>query len=157
MLSVLIGIVHRSCSADEISGGVALSGIDGLRQSWTCAVDTLRVGEARQLATDRGCYSYYDNRLAVLLSGLPENWQSAEFLVPLRRLLATERDAPVLLHTLNVWYQEGASSTRAAKALGIHRNTFDHRLKKINEATALDLSAVDDFVMMYIALQRSTK
>ncbi|CAD6560321.1 sugar diacid recognition domain-containing protein [Paraburkholderia sabiae] len=137
--------------------GVALPNIDGLRQSWTCAINTLQAGEAqRSNGAGEHCFSYYDHRLAVLFSTLPDNWALAELLLPLRRLLDTERDAPLLQHTLNVWYEHEAHPTRTAKALGIHRNTLDYRLKKINDATGLNLSTFEDSVMMYIALRRMT-
>lgn len=134
--------------------GIALPGYEGLRQSWTSAVETLRIGMARARAPDEYYFSYYDHRLAVLLCGLTETWRAAEFSRPLELLLATERDGPLLLHTLKVWFEQGAQPKLTAEALGIHRNTLDYRLKKIKEATGLDLSRVDDFVMVYIALQR---
>ncbi|AQH01516.1 hypothetical protein A9R05_22140 [Burkholderia sp. KK1] len=138
--------------------GIALPDVDGLRQSWMCAVNTLQLGEGRRdSGFDECCFSYYEHRLAVLLSTMPENWQLAELLLPLRRLLDTERDAPLLQHTLAVWYAHDAHPTRTAKALGIHRNTLDYRLKKIGDVTGLNLSSFEDSVMMYIALQRMTR
>ncbi|SAL03668.1 transcriptional regulator [Caballeronia calidae] len=134
--------------------GIALPAYEGLRQSWTSAVETLRIGMARARSPDEYYFSYYDHRLAVLLCGLTETWRTAEFSRPLELLLTTERDGPLLLHTLKVWFEQGAQPKLTAEALGIHRNTLDYRLKKIKEATGLDLSRVDDFVMVYIALQR---
>jgi carbohydrate diacid regulator len=136
--------------------GIALPAYDGLRQSWMSAVETLRIGMAHSHAPDAYYFSYYDHKLAVLLCGLTEAWRVAEISHPLELLLATERDGPLLLHTLKVYFEQSAQPKLAAEALGIHRNTLDYRLKKIKEATGLDLSRVDDFVMAYIALQRTS-
>lgn len=139
----------------SLAVGVALPGIDGLRHSWTSALDTLRVALPRRTDANSTCFAYYDYRLSVLLSGLTAGWQSEEFSAPLRRLAESERDASLHMHTLKVWYAQSAHPVRTAHALGIHRNTLDYRLKKINEATGLDLSSIEDFVMMYIALHRN--
>ncbi|AEQ98726.1 sugar diacide regulator [Xanthomonas oryzae pv. oryzicola BLS256] len=40
-----------------------------------------------------------------------------------------------------------------AKALGIHRNTLNYRMQRIQELCAVDLSNTDDCMRLYLALQ----
>lgn len=40
-----------------------------------------------------------------------------------------------------------------AKVLGIHRNTLDYRMQRIQQLCAVDLSNTDDCMRLYLALQ----
>ncbi|OCG83002.1 helix-turn-helix domain-containing protein, partial [Xanthomonas euvesicatoria] len=39
------------------------------------------------------------------------------------------------------------------KALGIHRNTLDYRMQRIQELCAVDLGNTDDCMRLYLALR----
>ncbi|BBU30372.1 transcriptional regulator [Burkholderia sp. THE68] len=135
----------------SLSLGIALTGIEGLYQSWESARATMRVGQ--RLDPEVIKYSYYDFRLPVLLSGLAESWQATQLMVPLSRINQSQRGSESFLDTLRAWYTNNGHPGATAEALGIHRNTLDYRIRKISDATGLDLSTFDGRVLLYIALQ----
>ena len=59
----------------------------------------------------------------------------------------------LLLRTLKGWYANNLQASLAAKALFIHRNTLEYRMKRISEITGLNLDSFDDRILLYIALQ----
>ena len=133
-----------------VSIGVALPGIDGVPLSYQCAKRTARVGRVR----DPGgrLFSYYDLSFPVLLSGLGGGWQAEQLRRPLERLAAADGRG-LLRATLTAWFAQDCLAERAARQLGIHRNTLDYRLRRIGEITGLDLARIDDRLMLYAALQ----
>ncbi|MFI6999298.1 PucR family transcriptional regulator [Nocardia sp. NPDC050175] len=83
---------------------------------------------------------YGDDALATLLLAAPaEAGQLVRArLGPVLDLPAAERD--VLLETMRVWFDCAGSTPRAAEVLHCHRNTARHRLLRIGELTASDVS-----------------
>ena len=57
------------------------------------------------------------------------------------------------MKTLVVWFSHNSHPTLTAKAMHIHRNTLDYRLQKISELTGLNLSNIDDRLLLYVAMQ----
>ncbi len=134
-----------------MSMGVALSGIEGVALSYQSAQKTLRVGRLRNL--HEALFSFYDLRLPVLLAGLGSGWQAEQFLQPLQHLGASDKRGTTLRRTLSAWFAHNGHPVATAKALHIHRNTLDYRLRTISELTGLDLTNTDDRLLLYIALQ----
>ena len=97
-------------------------------------------------------FSYYDLSLPVLLAGLGSGWQAEQLRQPLRRLNAIDRRG-TLRRTIDAWFANNGHPLATAKALHIHRNTLDYRLRQISDATGLDLTNTDDRLLLYIALQ----
>ena len=135
----------------QLALGVALSDVEGMALSYECARRTLRVGRQRQ--PGGRVYSFYDFSLPVLLAGLGGGWQSEHLRRPLARLDAADRRGGILRRTLSVWFAENGQPQATARALHIHRNTLDYRLRRIHEITGLDLALAEDRMMLYIALQ----
>lgn len=133
-----------------LSMGVSLPGLDGAAASYEAAIKALRAGKAR--APEARVFSYYELSLPVLLAGLDTGWQSEQLRQPLIRL-QRERKSAMLLQTLTVWFAHGNQPGATARALAIHRNTLDYRLLKISELTGLDLTDIDDLLLLYVALQ----
>ena len=131
--------------------GVALSGIEGVALSYQSARQTSRVG--RQRNAEATTFSYYELSLPVLLAGLGSGWQAEQLRQPLRRLDDVDKRSGTLRRTIALWFAHNGHPVATAKALHIHRNTLDYRLRQISEATELDLANTDDRLLLYIALQ----
>lgn len=131
--------------------GVALDGIEGVALSYQSARKTLRVGRSRK--PQQSTFSYYDLSLPVLLSGLGSGWQAEQLRQPLQRINAVNKRSGSLRRTLDAWFAHNGHPLATAKALHIHRNTLDYRLRQISELTGLDLANTDDRLLLYVALQ----
>jgi carbohydrate diacid regulator len=136
--------------AVRIATGGCFAGPGGLARSYQSARATLRVGRQRDPQASR--YDYGDMTLAVLLAELGEGWQADELRAPLERLAAHDRNGQ-LRRALAAWFAHDMNTAAAAKALHLHRNTLDYRLRRISDATGLDLSRLDDCLLLYIGLQ----
>ncbi len=110
---------------------------NGLALSHQIARTTMRIGKARTPHAD--AFFYDDYRLPVLVDDLRQAWQAEELRKPLQALLAQDRRSQ-LLKTLSVWFGAGMRMAPTAKALGIHRNTLDYRMQRIQELCAVDLA-----------------
>ncbi len=131
--------------------GVALGGIEGVALSYQSARKTLRVGRSRK--PQQVTFSYYDLSLPVLLSGLGSGWQAEQLRQPLLRINAVDKRSGSLRRTLDAWFAHNGHPLATSKALHIHRNTLDYRLRQISELTGLDLANTDDRLLLYVALQ----
>lgn len=131
--------------------GVALDGIEGVALSYQSARKTLRVGRSRK--PQQSTFSYYDLSLPVLLSGLGSGWQAEQLRQPLLRINAVDKRSGSLRRTLDAWFAHNGHPLATAKALHIHRNTLDYRLRQISELSGLDLANTDDRLLLYVALQ----
>ena len=131
--------------------GVALDGIEGVALSYQSARKTLRVGRSRK--PQQSTFSYYDLSLPVLLSGLGSGWQAEQLRQPLLRINAVDKRSGSLRRTIDAWFAHNGHPLATAKALHIHRNTLDYRLRQISELTGLDLANTDDRLLLYVALQ----
>lgn len=137
-------------AAVRIALGGYFAGPDGLARSYQSARTTLRVGRRRQ--PEASLHDYADMTLAVLLAQVGEGWQADELRRPLDRLTARDRGGQ-LRRTLAAWLAHDMNAAAAAKALHLHRNTLDYRLRRVAEATGLDLARLDDCLLLYIGLQ----
>ena len=138
-------------TASNMAIGVALAGIEGVALSYQSARKTLRVGRVRK--PQQASFSYYDLSLPVLLSGLGSGWQAEQLRQPLLRINAVDKRSGSLRRTLDNWFAHNGHPLATAKALHIHRNTLDYRLRQISELTGLDLENTDDRLLLYVALQ----
>ncbi|MBS1230395.1 MAG: hypothetical protein H6R17_3672 [Proteobacteria bacterium] len=151
-LTALAAVLHKALDcAFVLAMGVALSGIEGVALSYQSARQTSRVG--RQRKPEATTFSYYELSLPVLLAGLGSGWQAEQLRQPLRRLDDADRRSGTLRRTIEAWFAHNGHPLATAKALHIHRNTLDYRLRQISEATELDLANTDDRLLLYIALQ----
>lgn len=70
------------------------------------------------------------------------------------KLLAHDREQePPLVPTLQAWLDSDLSSSGAAAALGIHKNTLLYRLEKIRSITGLSLSGGEEHLQLLLALK----
>ncbi|WGY69532.1 helix-turn-helix domain-containing protein [Burkholderia cepacia] len=152
-LETILG--QKATQPFKLALGIAMDGVAGFERSYQCALTTLRVGVERM--PQRTTFSYYEFSLPVLLSGMSQSWQAQQLQLPLKRLLALGRRSGPLLDTLRAWYASDGHLGATAALLGIHRNTLDYRLQQVCDATRLDLSVMDDRLLLYIALQISEK
>ncbi|MBB2201508.1 sugar diacid recognition domain-containing protein [Gluconacetobacter tumulisoli] len=147
-------LLARATQATGLSLRLALGryfdGPDGLARSYRVARATLAVG--RRLYPDRQVLFYQDMRLPVLLDGPHQDWRAEELRAPLRPLVENPRHAP-LLRTLTTWLAHGMQQAATARALDLHRNSLDYRLKRIERICGVDLTRTEDIVALYLALQ----
>lgn len=123
---------------------------NGLALSHQIARTTMRIGKARTPGAD--AFFFDDYRLPVLVDDLRQAWQAEELRKPLQALLTQDRRGQ-LLQTLSCWFANGMRMTPTAKALGIHRNTLDYRMQRIQDLCAVNLGVTDDCMRLYLALQ----
>ncbi|WDJ98170.1 helix-turn-helix domain-containing protein [Xanthomonas campestris pv. incanae] len=120
---------------------------NGLALSHQIARTTMRIGKARTPGAD--AFFFDDYRLPVLVDDLRQAWQAEE----LRKALLTQDRRSQLLQTLSCWFANGMRMAPTAKALGVHRNTLDYRMQRIQDLCAVDLGTTDDCMRLYLALQ----
>ena len=130
--------------------GKYFPGEGGVASSWRTAQASMLVGKQRMPKAH--CYSYQQLILPVLLNSLKDSWQASEFLCPVNRLKLADKNG-VLLKTLTEWFRHDLQPLRASKALFVHRNTLEYRLKRIADITELDLNNFENKLMLYIATQ----
>ncbi|ENY4946552.1 sugar diacid recognition domain-containing protein [Citrobacter farmeri] len=134
----------------RVSQGKYFPGEGGIARSWRTAKASMFVGKQRM--PKARCYSYQQLMLPVLLNSLKDSWQASEILSPVNRLKLEDKNG-LLLKTLTAWFRYDLQPQRVSKALFIHRNTLEYRLKKIADLTELDLDKFENRVMLYIATQ----
>jgi len=139
---------EKSVLPATLSLGISLSGSGGVAQSWRCAQTTARIGAQR--CPDQSTHSYYDLVLPVLLSGLDQGWQAEQLRQPLLRI--SQSDRGLMRRTLEVWLAQNCHPGATARALHIHRNTLDYRLRRIAECSGFDLNCTEDRLRLYVAL-----
>lgn len=122
----------------------------GIARSYRTASTTMTVGKSNQ--PQKRIYFYKDLILPLLLDSIKEDWQAKELTRPVARLKQMDSNG-LLLRTLKGWYANNLQASLAAKALFIHRNTLEYRMKRISEITGLNLDSFDDRILLYIALQ----
>ena len=122
----------------------------GIARSYRTAYTTMNVGKHNQ--PQKRIYFYKDLILPLLLDSIKEDWQARELTRPVARLKQMDSNG-LLLRTLKGWFANNVQASQAAKALFIHRNTLEYRMKRISEITGLNLDNFDDRILLYIALQ----
>lgn len=150
-LQALGAILRDECEQPHtLTVGIALPGIDGAAISCQSARTAARIGRARH--PRRKHFSYYDQALPVLLSGLGSGWQAAQLRLPVARLQAQDKGKELLQRTLEAWFAHDSHPAATAEALYIHRNTLDYRLRRVGELTGLDLGRIEDRFTLYVSL-----
>jgi carbohydrate diacid regulator len=134
----------------RIALGSFFAGSGGLARSYQLARTTLAVGKRRQ--PERRAFFYTDLRLPVLLEALRQDWRIGELREPLDRLVAGDRTGQ-LRKTVQAWFAQDMQSGRTAVCLGVHRNTLDYRMRRIEKLCGLDLTRTEDRMRLYLALE----
>ena len=151
-LKELDRVVSHSIELEyTLTAGIGLPGLDGASASYQSAKTTLSV--ARSRGSTRSTASFYEYPLPVLLADLELGWKQERFLKPLERLASNDPKSGVLIKTLAAWFANNGHPTLTAKALHIHRNSLDYRLRKIGEITGMNLDSIDDMLMLYVGMQ----
>ncbi|QJE02626.1 transcriptional regulator [Massilia forsythiae] len=148
-LQALDTLVRPACRLPFTLGlGLALPGIDGAAVSYESARAAVRIGGRRH--PQERHFSYDALALPVLLAGLDGGWRAAQLRRPLARL-GRERNGALLRRTLEAWFANDESAAATAAALGIHRNTLDYRLRRIEQVTGLLLARSEDRLLLYVS------
>ncbi len=148
--ALLCGLQPTAAVRLRLAVGGVFAGGAGLARSYQSARSVMRVGRRRHQESALHCY--VEHTLAVLLASVNEGWQADELRRPLLHLAAHDRTA-VLRRTLATWFAHDMKSAAAARALHVHRNTLDYRLRRVGELTGLDLGRLDDCLLLFIALE----
>lgn len=156
--------VERLCAqaagaqALRIAVGGSFAGAGALAHSYRSACATLRLTRRRAdvAATSAAgrveVHHYTDLGLAVLLAELGQGWQADALRRPAAALIAADRNG-VLRDTLQAWFAERMNTAATARALGVHRNTLDHRLRRVETVTGLAIDTMEGAMALYLALQ----
>ncbi|ELX08951.1 carbohydrate diacid regulator [Janthinobacterium sp. HH01] len=149
-LQALAAMLREECQQPHtLTMGIARSGMAGVAISWQSAQTAARIGRARHPRRSR--FSYYEQALPVLLSGLGSGWEAEQLRRPMAQLQAVDKSKDLLRRTLEVWFEHDGHPAATAAALHIHRNTLDYRLRRIGEATGLDLGKLEDRFLIYVS------
>jgi carbohydrate diacid regulator len=89
-------------TAHSLTMGIALSGIEGVAISYQSARTAARIGRAKN--PRRNHFTYYEQALPVLLSGLGAGWQATQLKLPIARLQAHDKNKELLRRTLDAWF-----------------------------------------------------
>ena len=122
---------HRMGEGVRAAIGTCLQGLAGMADSHDEAVVTRRVAELRSLRSGT-VVGYRAADLTALLTADPV--EAVRFTdAELGRLLEDTDDAARLRATIRVYLEENLSPARAARRLGIHRNTVVYRVKQTEQ------------------------
>ena len=66
--------------------------------------------------------------------------------------LLNSKDREVLLETLRIYYESDMNLTQTAQKLYIHKNTVQHRFKRIEELTGFSVHTADGFLTLRLCL-----
>ena len=133
----------------RIALGHYFPGAGGIARSYRTARTTLQIGKQRH--PEKPAFFYQDLMLPVLLESLKTGWQADELRRSLSRLVSQDGNG-VFRRTLTQWFAHDTQTSVTAQALGIHRNTLDYRLRRVEELTGRNLEHFDDRLLLYTAL-----
>lgn len=91
--------------------------------------------------------------LGVLLASSPEQARSLVDAVLAPVLAMSVEDRQVVIDTARAWLAAGGSTSTAARALHVHRNTVRYRVRRLEEVTGRDLARPVDAAELYVALE----
>lgn len=133
--------------------GGDFSGPDRLIHAYRSADATLRLVRhmgARPSAAH--LHHYADFSLAVLLAEFGQGWQAEALRRPASALQEADRGGALRV-TLKAWFAERMNTAATARTLGVHRNTLDQRLQRVETITGLSTSTMQGALELYLALQ----
>ncbi|MDY0394374.1 helix-turn-helix domain-containing protein [Virgibacillus halophilus] len=67
-----------------------------------------------------------------------------------KRTIAPLSKEAYLLETLQHWFENDMSTSKAATRMHVHKNTLHYRLKRVEELTGLRLNRAEDLVLLYL-------
>ncbi|WP_182378009.1 helix-turn-helix domain-containing protein [Nocardioides sp. WS12] len=94
-----------------------------------------------------------DQPIAVLLASSPDQARALAEAVLAPVLALAPDDRAVMVDTARAWLEGGGSTSVAAKALHVHRNTVRYRVRRLEEVTGRDLARPVDAAELYVALE----
>ncbi|MFG2989745.1 PucR family transcriptional regulator [Streptomyces sp. NPDC048257] len=139
-----------AAAAPRVAGGVAdpVRGLADLPAAWEQAVAAARAAAAQpRLGPVAQWSAIGPYRLLAGLAADPVDDPAARtLLTPAHRELA---------RTAEVFLDCAGQASRAAAALGIHRQTLYYRLSRVEQLTGLDLDEGEDRLLLHMALKAS--
>ncbi|MEJ2746514.1 MAG: PucR family transcriptional regulator ligand-binding domain-containing protein [Anaerolineae bacterium] len=143
--SLLIGVGNRYSLEANKAGSIRLS--------YEEAREALRIGLA--FGQTEGFISFAELGLLHWLYHLPPEKRAGNIYLERIQALAAydERRKTNLIHTLEVYLEQGGSLVEAAQALFIHRNTLLHRLERIEKLCEVSLRDPLQRLNMYTAVK----
>lgn len=94
-----------------------------------------------------------DQPIAVLLASSPDQARALAEAVLAPVLALAPDDRAVMVDTARAWLEGGGSTSTAAKALHVHRNTVRYRVRRLEEVTGRDLARPVDAAELHVALE----
>jgi DNA-binding PucR family transcriptional regulator len=117
------------------------------------AMKALELGQ--RLTSNQRFYRYEDYRMNHLFEYLGENNDRTQFCHPgiLSLIEYDKNNNGALLETLRCYVANKMSPTKTATALFLHRNSLNHRLKRIEELGGLSLNESEDIFQIILSLK----
>lgn len=133
--------------------GSVFAGPERLIHAYRSADATLRLAcrMAPGPSTAR-LHHYAEFSLAVLLAEFGQGWQAEALRRPATALQDADRGGTLRI-TLKAWFAERMNTAATARTLGVHRNTLDQRLQRIETITGLSTDTMQGALELYLALQ----
>lgn len=130
----------------HIGVGKPMNGLSGYRQSYFDALHSVQIVE--RLAGEKKVIYYYEHQIFRLLESVPEHMKQAF----LDNYLDMREIDPVLIETLETYFEKDTRLRETADALHIHRNTLIFRLNKTKDLYGLDPRKFRDAVALQMIL-----
>lgn len=94
---------------------------------------------------------YAKEKIYILLNPLKRGWVADELANPIQKIIQQDKKN-ILIKTINTWFTNNFHMKITSDSLYIHRNTLEHRLRKIESITGLNLEKTEDRLLLFIAL-----
>lgn len=116
---------------------------------YQCALAALKLGE---LIEPEGSIFFYEQmRLSRIVAGFTTNMRRILYEGILKPLLLAPMGTE-LIETLQIYFKHNLSTSKTSEELFIHRNTLQHRFKRIKEITGCDVWTTDEMILLRLAV-----
>lgn len=146
-----VGAVHEALRR-EASGRVGVSAPFSVPLDARAALRQAELAMSSIAPGTATVGEYGQSALPLVLAHSPDAARELREAVlgPVLRLPQADRDA--LLDTVRAWFDCGGSLASTAEKLHYHRNTINHRLRRIEQLTGRDRSNPRDVAELYLAV-----
>jgi len=133
----------------HIGVGVKAESACGIREAIQLARAVIEVGQ--QVQPQQQIYHFRDMAMFCLLSVLKNSYMYNFFNNNVNRILKHDQGS-ILLDTLEVFILNNGEPGKAARQLGVHRNTLTYRLNQIKKKLQLDPFSFADLVQLSVSV-----
>lgn len=126
-------------------------GINGIRESYQDAMNSLNAGKKAKINSQIYYYNDWEITLELLAKGL-NPYIANKIIEDFDNLIKYDNYA-TLATTFMTYCKSNMNLSEAARSLFLHRNSLVYRLEKIGELTSLDLSNFEHCLLLYFSIK----